>query len=183
MKFHKTAFEGCYTIEPDIHEDERGWFTRVFCAREVKSYFGDLNLVQTNHSFNSKKGTFRGLHYQEAPFADAKLVRCIAGSVIDIVVDLRPDSLTFMRHLTAELSARNRTLIFLPKGMAHGFQTLEDNTELIYQHSEFYVSSADKGLRYDDPKLSLTLPCEISAISEKDKNYPLLKNDFKGIAV
>ncbi len=181
MIFQPTQISGCFVIELQPFSDERGWFSRVFCEHEAEPYLGKLNFVQINHSFNRRKGTFRGMHFQRPPFAEGKLIRCISGAVMDFVLDLRRKSPTFQHFVQLELSSLNRCMVFLPKGTAHGFQTLVDNTELIYHHTSFYTPEADAGIRYDDPMLNLHLPLEITSISEKDKNYPLLPLNFNGI--
>jgi dTDP-4-dehydrorhamnose 3,5-epimerase len=184
MHFEETKIQGCFLISPEVYSDERGWFARVFCETEFKEKIGlDLKFTQINHSFNLMRGTFRGLHFQQAPYCEDKLIRCIAGSVLDFILDLRNDSPTFLKWISVELSAKNRQFIFLPKGMAHGFQTLEDDTELIYHHSVPYNKAADCGILYHDPLVNIALPLPISLISEKDKSYDLLDNNFKGITL
>lgn len=184
MQFSETKIKGCFLVSPEPLSDERGWFARVFCEDEFKKHLNvDLKFVQINHSFNAKKGTFRGMHFQQAPYSEDKLIRCIAGSVMDIVLDLRKESPTFMHWMGVELSAKNRQLIFLPKGLAHGFQTLEDNTELIYHHTTAYHKEADRGILYNDPRVNIHLPLDVSMISEKDKSYSVLDNHFNGIDI
>lgn len=144
-------------------------------------FTGKVNFVQINHSFNAKKGTFRGMHFQNQPNAEGKLIRCISGGVVDFVVDLRKGSVTFLRWIKVELNSKNRQMIFIPKGCAHGFQTLEDDTELVYHHTVSYRKESDSGVRFDDPLINIKLPLEISMISEKDKSHVLLDVNFKGI--
>lgn len=181
MKFNPTIIEGCFTIEPKIISDDRGWFARVFSEEEALPFLGKLKFVQINHSFNTKKGTFRGMHYQVQPYAEGKLIRCIAGAFTDFVLDIRKNSPTFLKWISVELSANTHNMIFIPEGCAHGFQALEDNTELIYHHTTAYHKEADFGIRFDDPMVKIILPMEISMISEKDKNYEMLTPNFKGI--
>lgn len=181
MNFKPTTIEGCFTIEPKIISDDRGWFARVFSEDEVLPILGKMKFVQINHSFNTHKGTFRGMHYQVPPYAEGKLIRCIAGAVTDFVLDIRKNSPTFLNWISVDLSANNHNMIFIPEGCAHGFQTLEDNAELIYHHTTAYHKEADCGIRFDDPMVSIKLPMKISMISEKDKNYELLVPKFKGI--
>ena len=181
MKFNLTTIEGCFTIQPKIISDDRGWFARVFSEEEALPFLGKLKFVQINHSFNTKKGTFRGMHYQVQPYADGKLIRCIAGAVIDFVLDIRKNSPTFLKWISVDLSAKNHNMIFIPEGCAHGFQSLAENTELIYHHTTAYLKEADRGIRFDDPMVKIILPMEISMISEKDKNYEMLTPNFKGI--
>ncbi len=184
MHFNQTKIQGCFLITPDVYSDDRGWFARVFCEEEFKQNLNrDLKFVQINHSYNSKKGTFRGMHYQDAPFWEDKLIRCISGRVCDFILDLRKDSPTFLEWISVELSAENRALIFLPKGMAHGFQTLEDDTELIYHHTVPYHKAADSGILYHDALVNLELPLPITLISDKDQSYERLDNNFKGITL
>ncbi|MFY8165573.1 MAG: dTDP-4-dehydrorhamnose 3,5-epimerase [Sediminibacterium sp.] len=183
MKIEETEIQGCYTIQPTIVQDERGWFMRTFCEEQFAEIGKEIHFTQMNHSFNYKKGTFRGMHYQTPPFAEEKLIRCISGAVIDYVLDLRKNSATYLKYIALELSATNRTMIFLPKGVAHGFQTLQDNTELVYHHTVSYNKDFDGGLRFDDPKINITLTLPLSIISDKDKSYELISNEFTGIEV
>ena len=183
MKFLKTNIDGCFIVEPNLIEDNRGGFFRSFCKEEFQSYAGEVDFVQMNHSINYKKGTFRGMHYQATPYAEEKLIRCVKGRVLDFFLDLRKDSPTSLKYGQAELSAENRKMVYICKGIAHGFLTLANNTELIYHHTQKYVKEADRGVRYDDPKVSLQLPTEISVVSDKDLNYPLLTEEFKGIVI
>ena len=181
MKFNKTNIEGLYTIDLLINEDDRGWFSRTFCEKEFKSIGFEDKFVQINHSFNSKKGTFRGMHFQHYPYGETKLIRCIAGKVFDIAVDLRRNSPTFLQWKGIELSALNKRMILIPKGFAHGFITLEDNTELIYHHSEFFTPKSDTGFNYADKKLNIKLPIPIKKISEKDQNFTNIEASFEGL--
>lgn len=183
MNFESTNIKDCYIIHPNIFQDERGWFMRVFCDELFFEIKKNIHIKQINHSFNNIKGTFKGMHYQTPPFAEEKLVRCISGAVADFTLDLRENSPTFLKHLKIELSAKNKSMIFIPKGVAHGFQTLENNTELIYHHTAEYNKDADQGLRYDDPRVKISLPLPISIISEKDKNFKLLTNNFNGLII
>jgi dTDP-4-dehydrorhamnose 3,5-epimerase len=182
MHFKETEIKDCFLIKPEAFKDERGWFARVFCQYEFnRALKKEVQFVQINHSFNAKKGTFRGMHYQVMPYSEEKLIRCISGRVLDFILDLREDSSTFLKWIYIELSAENQHLVFLPKGVAHGFQTLEDNTELIYHHTVAYHKDADRGILFSDPLVNIELPLPISLISEKDCNYDLLNNNFKGI--
>jgi len=181
MEFIETPLKGLYIIHHKIMYDERGVFARTFCKEEFSSINFNKEFIQFNHSYNLKKGTFRGMHYQNSPFSETKLIRCIQGSVYDIAVDIRKGSATFMQYYSIELSERNMYSILIPEGFAHGFQTLEDYSSLIYHHSEPYNTEADAGIRYDDLSIGIKLPLDISNISQKDKSYPLLSKDFKGI--
>jgi dTDP-4-dehydrorhamnose 3,5-epimerase len=175
MRFIATELGGAYIVEPELHEDNRGLFARTFCAREFREQ-GLLDVfVQCNTSWNSRKGTVRGLHYQLAPSSEIKLVRCTAGALLDVIVDLRPDSTTYLQHAGVELTAKNRRALYIPEMFAHGFQTLEDGTEVFYQMSEFYAPKAARGLRYDDPKLGIRWPLPVASISDQDESWALLK--------
>ncbi|TAE23149.1 MAG: dTDP-4-keto-6-deoxy-D-glucose epimerase [Candidatus Kapaibacterium sp.] len=183
MTFQETAIAGVFTIELAPLQDNRGSFARTFCKHEFASIGFTKDFVQFNHSWNLAKGTFRGLHYQIPPAAETKLIRCIRGSVEDIVVDIRRGSPTFLRSLQVQLSATNMRMILIPEGCAHGFLTLEENSELLYHHTEYYTPACDKGVRFDDPCLNVRVSAEIAVMSEKDRSYPLLSHDFEGIAL
>jgi dTDP-4-dehydrorhamnose 3,5-epimerase len=174
MRFTATNLKGAYIVEPEPHEDSRGLFGRTFCAREFQAW-GLMNaFVQCNTSWNALKGTIRGLHHQRAPSCEAKLVRCTAGSLWDVIVDVRPDSPTYLQHVGVELTARNRRALYIPEMFAHGFQTLEGGTEVFYQMSEFYAPDLAAGLRYNDPKLGIAWPLAVNSISDKDQRWALL---------
>lgn len=175
MRFLATKLPGAFVIEPEPVKDARGSFTRTFCAREFQEHGLETVFVQCSTSFSARRGTTRGLHYQLSPACEAKLIRCTAGTLHDVIVDLRPDSPAYLQHISVELTARNRRSLYVPKMFAHGFQTLEDGTEVLYQISEFYAQDKATGLRFDDPKLGIHWPVEVSCISEKDQNWPLLK--------
>jgi dTDP-4-dehydrorhamnose 3,5-epimerase len=174
MIFEQTPLEGLYLLKPNILRDERGFFARTFCKREFAEFGFHKEFVQFNHSFNSKKGTLRGMHFQLAPFTETKLIRCVEGRVWDVAVDLRKDSKTYLKHFGIELSKENMFSILIPDGFAHGFQTLEDNSALIYHHTEYYTPNVDSGIRYNDPVLDIHWPLPVSNISEKDTNYTSL---------
>ena len=178
MKFTQTKLNGAYIIDIEKREDERGFFARTFCANEFSEVNLENKFVQANMSFNYKKGTLRGMHFQKAPFGEDKLVRCTKGSLYDVIIDLRKDSPTFKQWVGVELTEENRRSLFVPKGFAHGFITLEDNTEINYLVSQFYTPSADSGVRYNDPVFGIEWPIEITSVSEKDANHP----DFEGEA-
>jgi dTDP-4-dehydrorhamnose 3,5-epimerase len=175
MRFQPTKLPGVFILDPELHEDSRGFFTRTFCAREFAAQGLVSNFVQSSVSFNHKCGTLRGLHLQLSPACETKLVRCTAGMLYDVLVDLRPDSPTYLQHLGVELSAENRRSVYVPEMVAHGFQTLTDDTEVFYQISAFYALEKSTGLRYDDPKLDIRWPQSVAVISEKDARWPLLK--------
>lgn len=181
MKFEKTPLSGSYIIEPEPRVDKRGWFSRVFCKKEFLQIDHQKEWVQINHSFTIKKGSIRGLHFQLPPFSEIKLVRCISGSVYDVIVDIRKQSPTFLHWFGVELSSENKRMIYIPEGFAHGFQTLTDNCELIYHHSAFFEARADAGLNYADKELNISWPLNVTEMSDRDKSHPMLNHEFKGI--
>ncbi|MFK7997009.1 MAG: dTDP-4-dehydrorhamnose 3,5-epimerase [Granulosicoccus sp.] len=174
MKFQKTPIEGVYVVDLNRLEDERGFFARAFCQAEFEEHGLNSNIVQANTSFNRYAGTLRGMHYQVAPALETKFVRCIRGAIHDVIVDLRPDSPTYREHFGIDLTADNRTALFVPANFAHGFQTLEDDSEVFYLVSGAYTPECERGLRHDDPMLSIQWPRAVSSQSEKDANWPLL---------
>lgn len=176
MKFTKTKLISAYIIEVEEISDSRGFFARSWCQREFEELGIKSNFVQANISFNRQKGTLRGLHYQNAPHAEAKLMRCTKGAIYDVAVDLRPDSPTFCEWVGAELTAENHRMLLVPEGFAHGFQTLEDDTEVSYQVTEFYTPKAEGGARYDDPAFGISWPLEVTVLSDKDANWPYVNN-------
>jgi len=183
MRFHEIPLQGAYVIELEPHLDERGFFARTFCKNEFREIHHQQEFVQFNHSHTVKKGTLRGLHYQVPPMSEIKLIRCIRGKVFDVIVDMREGSFTFLQYLGVELSAGNMHMIYVPEGFAHGFQTLEEDSEMLYHHTNFYSPNHERGIRYDDPLLNISWPLAPSEISEKDTNHPLLTKDFKGITI
>lgn len=183
MKFDKTPLNDAYLISLDIKNDDRGWFTRTFCAEEFGQHKLTQNWVQMNHSMTNKKGTIRGLHYQLPPHSEAKLVRCIRGIIFDVILDLRENSSTFLQHFAVELSAQNSRMVYIPEGFAHGFQTLTDNVELIYHHSTMYTPSSENGIRFDDQLIGIKWPILATEISERDKSFSTINKDFKGITL
>ncbi len=174
MRFIETALNGALIIELEKCNDRRGFFARTYCAREFESRELISNFVQCNISFNARRGTLRGLHYQAPPHSEAKLVRCTRGSIYDVIVDLRPDSVSFGEHFALELSSANARSLYVPTGFAHGFQTLEDDTDVFYQMSSYYVADSAAGLRYDDPGIGICWPLPVSVISEKDLSWPAM---------
>jgi dTDP-4-dehydrorhamnose 3,5-epimerase len=174
MRFLPTKLEGAFVIEAEPAEDSRGLFARTFCAREFEKHGLATAFVQCSTSFSVRRGTLRGLHYQRPPACEAKLVRCVAGALYDVIVDLRPASPTYLQHVGVELTARNRRSIYVPEMFAHGFQTLEDDTEVLYQISEYYAPDKATGLRFDDPRLGIHWPLPVSSMSDKDQNWALL---------
>jgi dTDP-4-dehydrorhamnose 3,5-epimerase len=174
MQFIETALSGAFIVELQEHRDERGFFARTYCAREFEQQGLVSRISQCNLSFNHLRGTLRGLHYQAEPTAEAKLVRCIAGAIFQVLVDLRPGSPTFHQFVTVELSAGNRRAVFLPRMFAAGYQTLADDSEVLYQVSEFHTPESEGGIRYDEPSIGIEWPLPISAISAKDQAWPYL---------
>ncbi len=161
-----------FLIEPEKREDARGFFARTWCQREFAEHGLNPNLVQCNISFNEQKGTLRGMHYQTAPHEEAKLVRCTRGALYDVIVDLRSESPTFCEWVAVELTQDNHHMLFIPEGLAHGFQTLADDTEIFYQMSEFYHPEAARGARWNDPAFAIDWPLPDPIISEKDRSFP-----------
>jgi dTDP-4-dehydrorhamnose 3,5-epimerase len=175
MRFTATKLAGACIIEPQLREDRRGLFARTYCAREFHEQGLVDSFVQCNTSWNARKGTVRGLHYQLPPSSEVKLVRCTAGSLWDVIVDLCPDSPTYLQHVAIELSARNRLALYIPEMFAHGFQALEDATEVFYLMSDFYTPKLAKGVRYDDPKIGIQWPLPVTSISDQDLSWTLLE--------
>lgn len=175
---------GPLLIKPLLVEDERGIFFRYYCEKTFKEHIEKFTgFVQCNQSINLKKGSLRGMHYQNIPYVEDKLVRCINGAVWDVCIDLRKNSPNFLKWFSLELSAENKIAIYIPKGFAHGFITLEENSELLYHHSVEYASTAENGIRFDDPMIGIDWPLAPMAISEKDQNYNLLDFNFKGLVL
>lgn len=171
MKFEKTGLDGAWII--DIHklEDDRGFFARTFCQNEFLEHGLSPRVAQCNISYNKTKGTFRGMHLQVSPFQEAKLVQCTSGAIYDVIIDLRPGSGTYLQHLGVVLSAEDHRMLYIPEGFAHGFLTLEADTSLFYQMSEFYAPECARGFRWNDPAFDITLPADISVISDRDLTY------------
>jgi len=173
LKFIRTKLEGAYVIELDPINDERGFFARTWCKDEFDKRGLNTNLVQCNLSQNNYRGTIRGMHYQVPPYSETKLVRCIRGAIFDVIIDLRPNSVTYTEWFAVELTQNNRKMLYVPEGMAHGYQTLEDNSEVFYQVSAPYHSESAKGVRWDDPVFGIQWPIQENLImSDKDKNCP-----------
>lgn len=176
MKFTKTTIDDVLIIEPEVHGDRRGWFTETYSKKAFEKHGLYINFVQDNHSMSAKKGTLRGLHYQDNPKAQAKLVRCTRGRIFDVAVDLRKCSVTYGKWIGVELSSENKKQLLIPKGFAHGFVTLCDNVEVQYKVDEYYAPEYDKVIRFDDPDISINWGIETPILSEKDKNAPYLKD-------
>lgn len=174
MIITEAAIQGVYIIDLDLKQDERGGFARTFCVKEFEAHGLKPTVVQCNLSFNYQRGTLRGMHYQLAPATETKLIRCIQGAVYDVIIDLRPESSTYLSHVGVELTADNRRALYVPEMFAHGYQTLTDNAEVMYQVSEFYTPGYERGLRYNDPKLGINWPLTVTHLSPKDASWPLL---------
>lgn len=172
MKFTETYLKGAFVIEVDKIEDSRGFFGRLWCEKEFNSHNLNTNLVQSNVSFSKLKGTMRGMHFQRSPFQETKLVRCTRGKIYDVIIDLRPDSPTFKKWFGIELTANNYKMIYVPENFAHGFVTLEDNSEVYYMVTELYNREAEGGVRWNDPTFNIEWPQEINVITVKDNNHP-----------
>jgi len=181
MKFTPTTLQGLYIIDLHPVGDSRGWFARTYCKNEFASIGHTKEWVQLNHSFTRRKGTIRGMHYQLPPHREIKMVRCISGTVLDVAIDLREGSTTFLNWVSVELSAENKKMIYIPEGFAHGFQALTDNCELLYHHSAFYTPGSEAGIRYNDPLVNIQWALPVSDISDRDSFHLLLNESFKGI--
>jgi len=177
MVFQETALKGVFEVHIEPVVDERGFFARSWCQREFETHQLNARLVQCNISFNPRKGTLRGMHYQTPSSAETKVVRCTRGSLYDVVIDLRPGSPTLKQWVAIVLTAAKRNMVYVPEGFAHGFLTLEDNTEVFYHMSEFYSPESARGVRWDDPSFGITWPDRVEVISDRDRNYA----DFGGI--
>ena len=169
--FHDTTLKGAFVIEPERKEDDRGFFARTWCAEEFASRGLNPRLVQCSISYNKMKGTLRGMHYQVAPYEETKLVRCTSGAIFDVIIDLRPGSPTYTKHFSLELSESNRLMLYIPEGMAHGYQTLEDDTELSYQMSQVFHQESARGVRWNDPCFAIRWPSDSRTISLRDQEY------------
>lgn len=181
MVFEEQNIKGIYKISLSTFKDDRGAFARLFCEEEFLKAGINFSCKQINQSFTKEKGSFRGIHYQFGPFAEWKLIRCLQGGVMDYGVDLRQNSPTLFQSFSIELSEDNETMLLLPPGVGHAFQTLKENTTLIYFHSSYYNPTFEGGVKFDDLKIQLNLPLEITNLSERDKNHPLINTHFTGI--
>jgi dTDP-4-dehydrorhamnose 3,5-epimerase len=181
MKFKKTALDGAYVVNLEPFLDNRGMFVRLFCKDELKAIGHNKEIVQINHSMTKEKGSVRGMHYQLSPHAEIKIVRCMRGSVFDVIIDLRKGSPTFLKWHGEVISAENMKMMYIPEGFAHGFQTLEDDSELIYLHTEYYDKESERSINSTDPAVKIKWPLEIKGMSEKDKSVPLLGKGFRGV--
>lgn len=174
MIFTETKLTGAFIVDLEPRGDDRGFFARAFCQREFEAHGLKPQIAQANISFNYRKGTVRGMHFQFPPAAETKFVRCSRGAIVDVIVDLRPESPTYLQHVAVELTAGNRRGLYVPERFAHGYQVLEDDTETTYQVGEFYTPSAESGIRYSDPRLAIDWPLPVTDMSPKDQAWPLL---------
>ena len=183
MKFRETRLKGLFIIEPEPYCDSRGYFGRIYCKNELKKIDHQKEILQINRSLTKIKGTIRGMHFQYPPMTEIKIISCISGSIFDVAIDLRQDSATFLKWHGEILNNEKMNALYVPEGFAHGFQTLEDNCELLYFHSEIYSLQCEGSIRYDDPVININWPLEATYISEKDKNISFITQDFKGISL
>ena len=175
MQFHETPIAGAWVIEPAPHLDDRGRFMRAWCAREFAEHGVRFTPVQANMGYSARRATVRGMHYQEAPALESKLVRCTRGGVFDVLIDLRPESETYRRWFGVELTAEGGRMLYVPEHCAHGYQTLEDGAEIYYMASEYYSPAAVRGVRFDDPAFAIHWPLPPGAVSEQDRTWPLVE--------
>lgn len=182
MNIHTTPIADLVVVQAVGHADSRGAFTRLFCDQELGALIGARKIVQINHSRTLAVGAVRGIHFQHAPHAEMKLVRCLKGRVWDVAVDLRADSPTFCCWHACELTPENARMMVIPEGFGHGFQVLEPDSELLYLHTAHYTPSDEGGVRYSDPRLGITWPCTVTDLSERDASHPLIDTNFQGIA-
>ena len=181
--FIQTSLAGLYKIRRNPIEDKRGGFSRLFCLEEFKKVGLKKNIVQINYSTTNEKGTVRGLHFQKPPFTEAKIVNCTQGEILDVVVDIREGSSTFLHSHQEILSSENHTGLFIPEGFAHGFQALSNNCEILYFHTAIYNAASEGALNLNDPRLKINLPLSIAQISDRDRAHPFVEDDFKGLKV
>lgn len=183
MRLTETFIDGLFVAETSPFKDSRGGFSRLFCARALEAALGGRRIVQINQSITLQAGALRGLHFQYSPHSEMKLVRCLKGRVLDVAVDLRRGSKTFLKHFAQELSSKNGLMIVIPEGFAHGFQVLEPESEMLYLHTAYYHQPSEGGIRHDDPLLQIEWPQVVTDISARDASHPLLKSDFEGIQI
>lgn len=174
MRFRELEIPGVFLVDLETRADDRGFFARSFCEDEFAAHGLASRMVQTNVSFNHRAGTLRGMHMQLEPHGEVKLVRAVRGAIVDVIVDLRPESPTYLRHVSAELTDENRSALYVPVGFAHGYQALTDGAEVLYQVSEAYAPGFEQGYRHDDPAFGITWPLPVSDITDKDATWPLL---------
>lgn len=181
MKISETEIEGLFDVTLEQISDSRGFFVRSYCLKELSTYKKDITIVQINHSMTVEKGLIRGMHYQLPPFCETKFIRCIRGAVFDVAVDLRRNSPTYLKWHCIILKPGNMKMLIIPEGFAHGFQTLEENCEMLYFHTQYYNRDYEAGVNYNDPKIKIEWILPVASISEKDRNYPFIDSSFKAI--
>jgi dTDP-4-dehydrorhamnose 3,5-epimerase len=181
MIFIETSLKNAYIIETEPHYDDRGFFERLICRKELMTIGLSKEIVQVNHSFNKKKGTLRGMHFQVPPFSETRIIKCIRGSVFDVAVDLRRDSATFLKWFGLELTEGNNRMLFISEGFAHGFQTLKNNSELLYFHAGYYNPQAEAAINYSDPLLNIEFPLKVTEISDRDKSHSFITDPHKDL--
>ena len=181
MIFDEHPLQGVYTVRPQYMNDKRGAFGRLFCREDFRCLGHDKEILQINHSLNKIRGSIRGMHYQNVPKCEIKIIKCIKGAVFDVIVDIREASPTFLQWTSVELSAQNKKMIYIPEGFAHGFQVLEEDSELLYLHTEYYSPGHEGALSYRDPILDISWPLTPTEISEKDQQQPFIDETFKGL--
>lgn len=181
--YRELSLHGAWLVEPEPARDERGWFTRYLCVRDMDRRGMETSFVQFNHAATRRAGSIRGMHLQIGEAAEQKLVKCVRGVVTDVLLDLRAGSPTFLHHAHVELSADNGRAVVIPRGVAHGFQTLAPDTELIYHHSNYYAPEHERGVRFDDPRAAITWPREPADVSVKDRSWPWLTEEFAGFVI
>ena len=183
MNVCATPLQGAYVLEPQPIADERGSFSRIYCKEEFAAIDSDFEIVQINHSKTRQKGTLRGLHFQYPPKGESKVVKCLQGAIFDVMIDLRRDSPTLLQWHGVELTAENGLVVYIPKGCAHGFQTLTQDVEMLYLHDEMYSRESEGGVRFDDPQVGIHWPLPMGEVSEKDRSRPWLDADFAGLSL
>jgi dTDP-4-dehydrorhamnose 3,5-epimerase len=181
LQISKTTISGVYSIERNLISDNRGHFQRLFCSKDLEQIVGNKEIKQINHTFTKKKGSVRGFHFQNKPMAEVKIVSCMRGKVLDVALDLRRDSPTFLKYYSIILSEANSKSLLIPEGCAHGFQSLDDNCELLYFHTELYSPEFESGINVSDPSISIEWPLNISNLSNRDRSMTYLSSEFKGI--
>jgi len=182
LKIHPFLIDGAYIVQASYFEDKRGFLKRLYAETDLKNVIGDRKIVSINLTKTIHKGTVRGLHFQRPPHAEVKMVRCLNGQVLDVIVDVRVSSSTYLKWESIKLSSETNNMIIIPEGVAHGFQTLEDNCEVLYFHTASYSKESEGGLRHDDPALNIEWPVPVTTLSDRDKNHPLIDSKaFKGI--
>ena len=183
LSIQETPLKGVYVIDTDAFRDTRGVFARWFCDRELEPILSGQKIVNVNFSRTVKKGSIRGMHFQYPPDTETKIVRCIRGCILDVIVDIRKGSPTFLQHFAVELSSEKMNMLYIPKGFAHGFQSLEDNSEIMYLVTQYYSSENESGLNALDPKLNIKWPLDVADMSDKDRNRPYLGDGFSGLQI